>query len=76
MVAQVVAHWTMDREVSGSIPAAAGSWAFCSLFSFSFLSFNQWCVLDAVPRGGETLLGFNFPRKIKSLAVQLEAKPA
>ena len=33
------------------------------LFLFSFLSFNQWCILDQVPRGGATLLIFNFPRK-------------
>ena len=28
---------------------------------FSFLSFNQWCILNQVPRGGATLLVFNFP---------------
>ena len=28
VVAQVVTHWTTDREVSGSIPA--GRWAFFS----------------------------------------------
>ena len=50
MVAQVVAHWSMDREVLGSIPAR--SWAF-----FSSLSYQK-CVLNQVPRGGATLLIF------------------
>ena len=31
VVAQVVAHRTMRREVLGSNPAAVGSWAFFSL---------------------------------------------
>ena len=62
VVAQVVARRTSDREVPGSKPAAAtGSWAFLSLFSF--LSFDQWCALNQVPRGGATLLVFNFPRE-------------
>ena len=55
VVAQVVAH-----------QAAAGSWAFFSLFSF--LSFNQWFVLNQVPRGGATLLVFNIARKNEMLS--------
>ena len=74
MVAQAVAHRTTDREVRGSNPAAAGSWAFFSLFSF--LSFILWRVLNQVPRGGATLLVLNFLRKMKCLAVQLEVKQA
>ena len=27
---------------------------------------NQWCVLYQVPRGGATLLSFNFPTKMKA----------
>ena len=76
MVAQVVAHRTMEWEDSGSIPAPAGSWAFFSISNLS--SLNQWCALNQVSRGGATLLVFNFPRKRikKSLVVQLEAKQA
>ena len=51
----------------------AGSWGFSI---FSFLSLNQWCVLNQVPCGGATLLIFNFPIKNEGLAVQLEAKQA
>ena len=50
VVAQVVAHWTTDWEVLGSI--SAGSWAF-----FSSLSYQK-CVLNQVPRGGASLLIF------------------
>ena len=38
----------------------AGRWAFYTLLFF--LSFNQWCVLNQVPRGGSAQI-FNFPRK-------------
>ena len=62
VVAQLVAHWTTDREVPGSIPAE--SWAF-----FSSLSCHK-CVLNQVPRGGATLLIFIH----KCLVVQLEMK--
>ena len=70
MVAQVVAHRTRDREVPGSIPTE--SWVFSRLFLFSFVSVNQWCVLNQVARGGATLL--LFPKKNGGSAVQLEAK--
>ena len=64
VVVQVVAHQTTDREVPGSIPA--GSLAF-----FSSLT-CQKCVLNQVPREGETQLIFLY----KCLALQLEAKQA
>ena len=63
VVAQVVAHRTTDREVPGSIPAATGSWAFLSLFSF--LYFNQWWVRNQVPHWGAPLLVFYFQKKWK-----------
>ena len=50
VVAQVVAHQTMNREVQGLIPA--GSWVF--FFAISY----QKCVLNQVPGGGATLLIF------------------
>ena len=68
VVARLVTHQTMDREVPGSIPT--GSW-FISLYFFLpllFSSVNQWCVLDQVPSKVATLLG------LSNLAVQLEAK--
>ena len=61
VVAQVVVHQSTDREVPGSIPAAAGSWTFLSLFSI--LYFNQWWVRNQVPRWGAPLLVFYFQRK-------------
>ena len=74
VVAQAVAHLTMDREVMSLIPA--GGKAFSILFSFLFL--NQRCDLNQVSGGGATLLVFNSPRKIKNegLAVQLHLKQA
>ena len=70
-LAEVVACRTTDREFPSLFPT--GSWAFF-FSSLSFLSLYQWCVLNQVPRGGATLLIFNFFNKF--LAVQLEAKQA
>ena len=58
VAAQAVAHWATDREIAGLNPT--GGWAFF-LFLFSFLSFNQRCVLNQVTHGGATLLVFDFP---------------
>ena len=62
VVAQAVAHWTTEG------PRFKSRWEL-GFFLFSFLSFNQWCVLNQVPHGGATLLVFNFPRKIPSHAI-------
>ena len=46
-------------------------------FLFSFLSLNQWRVLNQVPHEGETQLIFQISlEKTGGLAVQLEAKQA
>ena len=56
VVAQAVAHWTMDREVRGLNPA--GSWAF---FSSLLYPIFQSVVCPKSGHGGATLVVFNFP---------------
>ena len=41
-------------------------WKLCFFSLFSFLSFNLWCILNKVRRGGATLRVFNSPRKWKT----------
>ena len=69
-----------DSYVRGRGGSSSGSTSDCGLrgparvwfplllgffLSILFHSFNQWCVLNQVPRGAATLLVFNFPRKWK-----------
>ena len=62
LVAQVVAHRIMDREVMDLIPA--GSLAF-----FSSLSYQK-CVRNQVPRGGASLLVFIFQKMLSCAATR------
>ena len=68
VVAQVVAHSTMDREVRVQFPLLLGAGLF-SLISFSSISWIRSLV-------EVQLLVFNFSKKMKSLAVQLEVRQA
>ena len=65
VVVQVVVHQTTDERSQVWFPLPVGSGLFSLLFLFSLHSFNQWCVLNQVPRGGTTQLVFTFKENEK-----------